>query len=447
MTRARRPQPLRWCGTALLLLLVAAAGPAEARRLAIFVGTRDDGLRDFATHAQFSLRNQFSRMEDFELSPPYALLDPTPTEAPRRAVEEATQRVEDALQALRDGEDDRARSLAQAAIKSIEGNIAGLEQPLPLAQAYQAEGASWLRGGDRKQAIQRLSRAMALAPSATLDPALFGREAAELYAQGLAKAKATGGTLRVESDPPGAAVMVDGTCVGVTPLDTKVTVQGRHLVRIEQDGYQPEAALLLVRPGPATELKRSLRPLRQSKAFLNLVGGALEQAGIEELAADEPTLDLGTAMEAQELVLVRVLATRERQVVLEGYHYDFLDGQLINVGDRLFAPDSATLDADLRSFVDDLIGARTELSLAGTIRLKEPPPGASYVAGARSSSAAADDEPSGEGGLLRSPWLWAGVGGAAAAAGGVAALILLSGDGDGDGGEARREGRLLFGFE
>ena len=50
---------------------------------------------------------------------------------------------------------------------------------------------------------------------------------------------AVGGSLRVESRPPGAAVRVDDVVMGVTPVDITDVAPGARRVRIELPGYRP----------------------------------------------------------------------------------------------------------------------------------------------------------------------------------------------------------------
>jgi len=62
------------------------------------------------------------------------------------------------------------------------------------------------------------------------------------------------GTLNVESDPPGAAVSIDGTAVGATPLGPLPVTPGAHLVRAEAAGYRPVEEHVKVDAGGASTL-------------------------------------------------------------------------------------------------------------------------------------------------------------------------------------------------
>jgi hypothetical protein len=78
-------------------------------------------------------------------------------------------------------------------------------------------------------------------------------------------ATVTGGTgpqkVKVVSDPPGAAVLVDGRPFGVTPTTVAVDRTVGHRIELEKDGYAPTAA----------DLKTGVNPW----VFGNLLVGGL----------------------------------------------------------------------------------------------------------------------------------------------------------------------------
>src|SRR6185436_2889967 len=77
------------------------------------------------------------------------------------------------------------------------------------------------------------------APASAVPPAPQGRPdepAAPRADQTVARPPASAGTIDVRSTPEGAAVSVDGTARGTTPIAVSVE-PGRHKVRIELEGY------------------------------------------------------------------------------------------------------------------------------------------------------------------------------------------------------------------
>jgi serine/threonine-protein kinase len=70
------------------------------------------------------------------------------------------------------------------------------------------------------------------------------------------------GGLRVETDPPGAAVYIDGENAGPSPVALARVRPGVHMVRVARDGYAPAGLTLEVRNGePLLPLRFVMEPL------------------------------------------------------------------------------------------------------------------------------------------------------------------------------------------
>jgi PEGA domain len=65
-----------------------------------------------------------------------------------------------------------------------------------------------------------------------------------------AEAAPTGGTLRIDSDVPGAQVFIDRQYVGVTPITAPNVPPGAHQVNVSAQGYTGIAQSVDVEPGP-----------------------------------------------------------------------------------------------------------------------------------------------------------------------------------------------------
>lgn len=65
------------------------------------------------------------------------------------------------------------------------------------------------------------------------------------------------GHIRLRSSPPGARITVDGTPVGVTPLDWDVTA-GKHMIGMECDHHQPQNRTITVSADHAEVVDMSL---------------------------------------------------------------------------------------------------------------------------------------------------------------------------------------------
>lgn len=60
--------------------------------------------------------------------------------------------------------------------------------------------------------------------------------------------------LSVRSQPSGATVLVDGLNMGRTPFVSNRLPEGKHMVRVELDGYRAATQLVEVEPGVILEL-------------------------------------------------------------------------------------------------------------------------------------------------------------------------------------------------
>jgi len=74
------------------------------------------------------------------------------------------------------------------------------------------------------------------------------------------------GSLRVESDPPGATVLVDRKTLGRTPFGPHGLAEGRHEVRARLEGYEDGLANVPVRAGKTTVARFDLAPRRPGRA-------------------------------------------------------------------------------------------------------------------------------------------------------------------------------------
>jgi predicted Ser/Thr protein kinase len=70
----------------------------------------------------------------------------------------------------------------------------------------------------------------------------------------------TAGHIKVDSDPPGARVIVDGVEVGTTPLGPAPFPPGEHVVRVEAPGFGAVEERVPLRPGAAVDLLIPLAP-------------------------------------------------------------------------------------------------------------------------------------------------------------------------------------------
>lgn len=88
------------------------------------------------------------------------------------------------------------------------------------------------------------------------------------------------GRLRIDSEPPGARVNVDGVYLGTTPMISGPLIPGSHPVRVEREGHFPWATSAQVAPGTDLEIKLMPWQMPRRRRWPGpVVAGALIGAG------------------------------------------------------------------------------------------------------------------------------------------------------------------------
>lgn len=101
--------------------------------------------------------------------------------------------------------------------------------------------------------------------------------------------------LSVRTEPQAAAVYIDGTAIGTAPLRHEV-VPGKHVVRVEHEGYAPRERVVLSEAGVHESIAIELAPeaelasVRRKRELALGVGGTSVAVGLLSLAAGIPLL-------------------------------------------------------------------------------------------------------------------------------------------------------------
>lgn len=233
--------------------------------------------------------------------------------------------------------EDLQRLLADARGRYLEGDFRGAVSQADEAVgrfeetfAFEADEDAWatwtelmlvralaLSRQDRTRDSDRTLASIASArPGYVPDPGLAPPKFASRYSAILGKLERTRVTIRVTSRPAGAAVLVDGRQVGVTPLDAGDLLPGRHFVSVRLAGERHDEALL-VRQG-SREVRAELGdPSRLAAERLRseLMAGGSETAVVS--AASDVAGDTFVAVVEPGVGSVPVLLGRVRAGRLE----------------------------------------------------------------------------------------------------------------------------------
>lgn len=135
----------------------------------------------------------------------------------------------------------------------MEGAAADVNQTVNITGE---EVLTWVRMRDHETASSLSRAARRLAPWLLL---------AALATATHASAQAGTGVLKVDSEPAGAKVLLDGTESGKTPLLLEVPV-GKHAIEIRQTGYKPVKKTVKVTSDKISRVDVKLKRYKSSKS-------------------------------------------------------------------------------------------------------------------------------------------------------------------------------------
>lgn len=204
-------------------------------------------------------------------------------------------------------QEDAAEQKLALAVAEFGKGAAALKTCSHLCEALALTAASLQRRGDVDGARAELLKLLALDPSATLvgpryPPALL--KLRDSVARSPESARH--GNLAIKTQPEGAKLYLDGTLLGISPVESANLPVGRHWLRAERPGYKAAGKIFNVREEPS-ELSI---PLTASQAYQSFLAHAAQ------LSADLGHGDVRSAAEwGRRLGLSQVLAgvLRERE--------------------------------------------------------------------------------------------------------------------------------------
>lgn len=155
--------------------------------------------------------------------------------------------------------------------------------------------------GKLVRALQYYRVALSLKPSAAVKEELE-RKIAEielvLRADGVDVLNLEGaewvpkGKVSIQSDPPGAEIIINGQAAGRTPLDARVLPQGEYRIVVKKRGFAPEERELSVVGGKTYLLNARLRPGDESgpaqKGAMGMIDISADQRGLTVFLDGEP---------------------------------------------------------------------------------------------------------------------------------------------------------------
>lgn len=262
------PSPV-WLALVLVGLLGAAsAAAADQDRLAAFAIGRGGAAAKTAVDVQHQLRQLTGTTGNLSLIDLRGLLDAGDEPERKQAVAEAKALLDAGRRAYEQLELQSAQAKFDRALKKFEYGYGYVERTGPLVETLLYLGASWVLVGEADRGLAYFRRAADLPGRKTLDEELFPPNIQQVFEQAAAAAgegpRARASLLTV---PQGAAVFVDGSYRGGSPLRLGDMRPGVHLVRALKDGFRPWGGKIRLKANRQRRLKLTLEPTARRKQF------------------------------------------------------------------------------------------------------------------------------------------------------------------------------------
>lgn len=219
------------------------------------------------------------------------------------------------------------------------------------------------------------------------------------------------GSIEIDTDPPGAAVRIDGELKGFSPVTVADLTAGRHWVETALDGYRWSAMFVEVPAGDSAIHSVELEPAPGKGAF----DGALRaiERGLGRGQVGGPMGDMQRAANADAVIALEV-STTNAGYVLSGFVRS--GGGTVKRISTVVAQDGAIAES-LRKFLAESLGVQTAAD-DSELPLDGPPQTAVFGEGDiiidPDDPIFAEKKKSDEGSVTEEWWFWALVGGVTA---------------------------------
>ncbi len=328
----------------------------------------------------------------------------------------------------------------ESAIESCDASVgdfidaaAALEDPGDFAEAliYKADAQS--RVDRSNEAIGTLELLHVLIPHIQPDPQIFPTELVELYERAAPyDSRNPSGTIRIDSDPPGALAFVDFVARGRTPVEVDGLMAGEHVVRVTRPGAEPYLEGVRV-SRRRTARVNALMSTSQAARDLEDIRDALAQDRFEAAQVGTTPHMLASILTLDLVGAVRVSPGSSRDTVeLELYFLELAGGTRVATVSAEFPVELGTLEAGVNRMVSATLTEVLAVPEDTSIGVPYEGPG----------EEGSDDS---EGGSIFEEWyFWTAVGGALLIGGTIALIFAL------DSGEdlgADQGGQIILRFE
>jgi hypothetical protein len=352
---------------------------------------------------------------------------------------QARERLAGGRQAYLDLELTEAIDLLHGAVEAFDAAASALEDPQDLGDALLFLGASQQFEGQAREARRTFARLHVQMPQIAPDPNVFNPDVVEAYRRAAPRsARRRTGSVRIESEPPGAIAYVDYVARGRTPLTVDGLADGVHVVRVTRPGATPFVEQVEVRRGRGGQVNAFLEDNPSTPGLAEALS-ALPRASDEEVEPDGPIMQIAGALELTKIGVIRVSdAGGPDRVQLQLLVFDAMRGERVLNMHGPVPTAAGELEAAVRRLLAQ--GLEAALTRGGPVAVGDD---GEIIPAATGGPGAGIRDGDDDAGLVGEWWFWAGIGGAVAL--GIVLTIALASSGGQDLGE-NQGGQIILEF-
>ena len=332
----------------------ATAAPSRERVATVaFAVPRDPSGQKAAAAIGAIVRERIKRAERLRLVSPGRVLSGDP----RTREEELLDR---ARTALADGRraydalslDDAIARLGQAvSLYQRTGPLLGDLDELRTALGYL--GAALTLRGSADEGVSTFYELLTVDPSHTLDD--FPPAVVKVFDRAVDRLNsAPTGSVEIYSTPPHAAVFLDGTFRGVTPLSMDSLTAGTHYLRLEKDGYILYGGPPEIPAKQRITSQTRLRTIKRGAELRDLLSRAVPEIAAEAMGGNLREL---SRLLLTDSVIIIAVSQSGRDASLTGAVFDGRSATRLSIQRAVLPIEGPAFEKDIGELVDRLIAS------------------------------------------------------------------------------------------
>lgn len=391
----------------------------ETRRVYVISVAMAEGLDALAQRAGAAARASLRGMQGVEWRQADRLFLGY-DESALEVLDRARERLDAGRQAYLNLDLGQAIELLTGAVEDFDAAAAALEDPQDLGDALLFLGASLAFEGRARDAQRVFGRLHVQMPHVQPDPNTFPPDVISRFEAARPRdAASPSGTIRIESDPPGAIAYVDFLARGVTPIDVGELRGGSHIVRVTRAGATPFVQEMTVRPRGSEATSAYLVDDDRTAGLADALARVPED-DVASLGDGSAIREIASTLDVERIGVIRVSpGDSDDRVALELVVFDVASGRRLVRG----AGTVPTGVGDLERGVDQLVSGALQAAI--TARQQTD---AERIPARRDEPIATTPTTPGEPSIVEEWWFWAIIGGVLVVGGAAAAIGVAASD-------------------